>query len=193
MSEPRNLDCIKVFRNSLVQFLKDSSISGVGQNVYAARIERAWPEEEAFIVVGIPSVKFTDGRTSPRFYSANADVYVDIFASAFGNLIPTRGNADSMADFLNDTAKTVCELVEPCKNSKGPFNGSVKRCVLKSFTNNLSEQDMIRGAMRIVFGIEFAVCVNTSSPADEFLKAENTVKMGDGDGNKQVFVTNVRP
>lgn len=188
----RNLDCIKVFRNSLVSFLKAANLVGVGENVYAARIEKAWPEEDAFIVVGIPNVAFADGRTSPRFYSASADVNIDIFAGALGS-DPERGEAGAMADFLLDTAQRICELLEPSYNAKGPFDGSVKRMVLKSYANNLSEQDMMRGAMRIVFGIEFAVCINHSGPTDEFLKAENSLKMGNGDGNQQDFVTNLRP
>lgn len=193
----RNLDCIKIFRNQLVDFLKDSEIEGIGENVFAARIEKAWPEEEAFIVVAIPQVNFTDGRTSPRFYMANADVTVDIYArDSFGPVPPHKHQAKTtyeMADFLNDTAQKVCELVDPLNGKDGPFAGAVKRIVLKSFTNNLSEQEMVRGAMRIVFGIEFSVCINHTSPADEFLTAKNHLKVGEGEGNQQDFDTNVRP
>ena len=40
---------------------------------------------------------------------------------------------------------------------------------------------------------DFAVTVTYGGPADEFLKAENTLSMGGGSGNKIEFDTNVRP
>ena len=198
----RTLDCIKNLRTEIVKAIKAARITGVGDNVFPARIEKAWPEENAFVCVNVPSVSFSDNRTSPRFYMATADVMIDILANAidFPPAKPNphghkfeRNEPPEIADFLDDTAKAVIELLEPCQNYKGPFGGTVKRCVLKSLTNNLSEREQAVGVTRIVFGVEFAICINHTAPADEFRKAETSLTMGQGEANRQDFETNVRP
>ena len=175
--------------------IKAADIDGIDDNVYSSRMESAWPEEESFVVVYVPSVSYDDGRSNPRFYKAKATVYVDVYSRSYLN--SEGGNVDGMsevADFLDDTAKAVVEALQPIERRVGPYNGLIKRFVLKSWANNLSEKgETERGSMRITFEAEFAVTVTYGGPADEFLKAENTLSMGSGSGNKIEFDTNVRP
>ena len=175
--------------------IKAANIDGIGDNVYSSRMESAWPEESAFAAVYVTSVSFDDGRTNPRFYKANATVYVDVYSRSYLN--SEGGNVDGMsevADFLDDTAKAVVEALQPIERRVGPYNGLVKRFVLKSWANNLSEKgETERGSMRITFEADFAVTVTYGGPADDFLKAKNTLSMGSGSGNKIEFDTNVRP
>lgn len=179
----------------MVAAIKAADIDGIGENVYSSRMESAWPEESAFAAVYVPSVSFDDSRTSPRFYKANATVYVDVYSRSYLN--SEGGNIDGMsevADFLDDTAKAVVEALQPIERRVGPYNGLIKRFVLKSWANDLSERgEAERGSMRITFEADFAVTVTYGGPADDFLKAENTLSMGSGAGNKIEFDTNVRP
>lgn len=173
--------------------IKAADIDGIGDNVYSSRMESAWPEESAYAVVYVPSVSFDDGRTNPRFYKANAIVYVDVYSRSYLN--SEGGDVDGMsevADFLDDTAKAVVEALQPIERREGPYNGLVKRFVLKSWANNLSEKgEAERGSMRITFEADFAVTVTYGGPADEFLKAENTLSMGDGLKDKVDFDTDL--
>ena len=191
----RTLECVKDLRESVVASIKAANIDGIGDNVYSSRMESAWPEESAFAAVYVPSGNFEDGRTNPRFYKANATVYVDVYSRSYLN--SEGGDIDGMsevADFLDDTAKAVVEALQPIERRVGPYNGLIKRFVLKSWANNLSEKgEAERGSMRITFEADFAVTVTYGGPADDFLKAENTLSMGSGAGNKIEFDTNVRP
>lgn len=191
----RTLECVKDLRSSVVASIKAANIDGIGDNVYSSRMESAWPEESAFAAVYVPSVSFDDGRTNPRFYKANATVYVDVYSRSYLN--SEGGDIDGMsevADFLDDTAKAVVEALQPIERRVGPYNGLVKRFVLKSWANNLSEKgETERGSMRITFEAVFSVTVTYGGPADDFLKAENALSMGSGSGNKIEFDTNVRP
>lgn len=69
----------------------------------------------------------------------------------------------------------------------------VKRFVLTSFDNNLSEAgETFRGSVRVRFSAEFSVCVTNGGAEDEFITAKNTMKMGDGNESTQKFDTKVR-
>lgn len=192
----RTLDCIKEFRNNVVSSLVTANISGIGANVTSSRIEAAWPEEEGYAVVTLPNVEFDDKRTSPRFYYAQADLYVDVYARAFVSGDTALTGRDSMKDvndFLDDTAKSIIETLQPIEKSAGPYNGLVKRFVLRSMSNNLSEKgESDRGTMRITWRVEFAVCFTYGGPVDNFVKAENTLKMGPGEKDKMEFDTVVQ-
>lgn len=190
----RTLDCVKVLRASVVTALKTANIDGIGENVYSSRMESAWPEESAYVAVYVPSVDFDDGRSSPRFYRAQATVHVDVYARSCLN---AEGGAlegmSDVADFLDDAAKAVVEALQPIERREGPYNGLVKRFVLKSWANNLSEKgEAERGSMRIAFEADFAFAVTYGGPSDDFLKAENMLSMGNGAGNKMEFDTDVR-
>lgn len=172
----RTLACIKEFRNRVVSSLIDANIEGVGGNVSSSRTESAWPEEESFICVYLPSVNFDDKRTSPRFYMAEGSLYVDIYARAYmnGDDVDGRESASDVNDFLDDTVKAVVETLSPIEKREGPYNGLVKRFVLKSIDNNLSQKgETERGSARIAFNVEFAACVTYGGPEDDFLKAKN--------------------
>lgn len=188
MENVRRLDCIKEFRKAVVNTLRLTDIAGIGEDVFEARQERAWPEEKGFIVVYTPSLNFDDGRTSPRFYQVSGQVYVDIYcAASSGDRIV------DVNDFLDDTMMKVCEALQPVEKRVGPYNGLVKRFVLKSCDNNLSSSGEVdRGSMRITFEVTYAICVTYGGPEDEFLTARNSLRMGDGAANRQDFDTKVR-
>ena len=192
----RTLACIKEFRNSVVSSLVSANISGIGTNVTSSRVENAWPEEEGFACVYLPTVNFDDKRTSPRFYTAVGEMYIDVYARAFINGDTALAGRDSMADvndFLDDTAKAIIEALQPVEKREGPYNGLVKRFVLKSINNNLSEKgESERGSVRITWNVEFAACVTYGGPADLFCKAENTLKMGSTPQNTVEFDTVVQ-
>lgn len=193
----RDLSCIKQFRNGLVQTIKNANIANIGSSVYSSKVSKVWNSDEAVVIVSIPNVTFNDGRTSPRFYTASCEVYVDIFARGYlcdeDNALDV-DDEEEMVDFLDNTAKAICEAIEPCQKSVGPLNGLVKRFVLKGFTNNVSEKsETDRAAMRITFGCEFAFNIAIGGSAlSEFEKAKNTLKNG-VDGQPMEFVTNLRP
>lgn len=175
--------------------LVTANISGIGANVFSSRIENAWPEEESFACVYLPSVDFDDGRTSPRYYMAKGTMQIDVYARAY---VPGDGatGLNTMADvndFLDDAAQHIVEALSPIEKREGPFNGLVKRFVLKSISNNLSEKgETERGSVSITWGVEFTACVTYGGPADLFCKAENTLTMGGNAKNKMEFDTVVQ-
>lgn len=190
----RTLDCIKTLRASVVQTLKTADIPGIGQNVFSARQERAWPEESGFICVYTPETNFDDKRTSPRFYYVTGDLVIDVYGRGAVDDSNDQSEIYDVNDFLDDVAKAVAEALQPIERRVGPYSGLVKRLVLKSIANNLSSAgEADRGNQRMVFGIEYAVTITVGGPADDFLKAKNTLSMGSGAGNKIEFDTNVRP
>ena len=183
---PRTLDCIKELRANVVKALKDANINGIGNAVFPSRIKRAWPEESAFISVYTPRTDFDDKRTSPRFYFAVGELDVDIYA---------RVGSENPRDPSNifDTSKAVVTALQPIESRKGPYGGLVKRLVFKSFSNNLSALgERERGSQRIVFQVEYAVNITVGGPVDNFVKAENTLKMGPGEKDKMEFDTVVQ-
>lgn len=195
-SNTRSLSCIKDFRNNVVTSLVTANIAGIGSNVTSSRMENAWPEEEGFACVYLPTVTFDDKRTSPRFYSAVGELYVDVYARAFINGDTALTGRDSMKDvndFLDDTAKAIVEALQPIEKREGPYNGLVKRFVLKSMNNNLSEKgESERGSVRIAWNVEFAACVTYGAPKDDFIKAETTLTMGGNAKNRMDFETVVQ-
>ena len=74
----RTLNCIKVFRHAVVETLKTANIPGISSNVSASREMKAWPEEESYIIVNVPSIEFNDKGTNPRFYFSKAELIIDI-------------------------------------------------------------------------------------------------------------------
>lgn len=190
----RTLDCIKELRANIVQALKSANINGIGQNVFSARKEKAWPEESGFICVYTPTTNFDDKRTSPRFYFVTGDVYVDVYGKgATENPDDDSSEVYDVNDFLDDVSKDVVDALQPIERRVGPFSGLVKRLVVKSFSNNLSNAgETERGSNRIVFNVEYAVTITTGGPADLFCKAENTLTMGGNAKNKMEFDTVVQ-
>lgn len=189
----RSLDCIKELRSNIVQALKAADIDGIGQNVFSARQEKAWPEESGFICVYTPNTNFDDKRTSPRFYFASGDVYVDIYGR--GSTIENNDSPEvyDVNDFLDDVSKAVVEALQPLERRVGPYSGLVKRIVVKSFSNNLSSNgETERGSQRIVFSVEYAVTIMTTGAADLFCSAKTTLSMGSGAKNKMEFETAVQ-
>lgn len=179
----RTLDAIRLFRHAVVDLLKTANIDGIGNNVFEARMENAWPEETGLLVVYTSSTEFDDKRTSPRFYSADTTVEIDVVS---------QGEEDSTNDFLDNVSKAIVEALQPVEKRVGPFNGTVKRFVLKSFRNSLSGKGEIdRGTQRITFSAEWTCCVTNGGPTDNFLTGKTKITMGDGEGNEQEFETKV--
>lgn len=189
----RDLSCIWGLKNKVVSMIKDLNISGLGTNVYANRVSKIWPDEETLCLVNIPNVDFKDNRSSPRFYIATGDLNVDVYSRSYLTEQDNYGEAETtseISDFIDTVGKSIIECLD--LNVKAGPKGDVTRFFLKSMSNDLSENEAARGFCRIVFGFEISLVINYSSPADEFLKAKNSLRMGSGTGNRQDFVTNVR-
>ena len=190
----RKLSCIKDFKNDIVSKLKTLNITGLGTNVYANRVTKILPGEESACIVNIPNVTFADNRSSPRFYVATGDVLIFVYGRSYyddeGNTLEL-DDASSVNDSIEDIARQIIEYLDT--NIKVGRGQDVNRFYLKSMSNNLSEKECVRGVCAITFGFEFSIVNNWSYPADDFLKAENVLTAGEGDGNRQEFVTNVRP
>ena len=188
----RTLDCIKELRSNVVQTLKSANIDGIGQNVFSARQERAWPEESGFICVYTPSTNFDDKRTSPRVYYASGDLIIDVYGRGSVDLPDDDSEIYDVNNFLDNVSKAVVAALQPIEKSAGPYSGLVKRIVLKSFVNNLSSMgETDRGSQRITFAVEYSVVVTYGGSVDEFLKAKNTLSMGDGLKDKVDFNTDL--
>lgn len=193
-TDVRDLSCIRDFKNDIVSKLKTLNITGLGQNVFANRVSKVWPEEETCCIVNIPESKFEDNRSSPRFYIASGDVIIAVYGRSFfddeGNAVCIEDESD-VCDLIEDVARQIVEYLET--NVEVGRGKEVNRFYLKSMANNFSVKDAVRGACVMTFGFEFSVVINWTAPTDEFLKAKNTLTAGEGAGNKQEFTTNVRP
>lgn len=184
----RTLSAIKLLRHAVVDAIKSADIEGIGDNVFEARKENAWPEEGCFVVVYTDSSKFDDKRTSPKTYFSSTDVTVDVVCQGLDDA------DESLNDKLDDLTIALINVLQPPMPKEGFFGGLTKRFVLTSIDNNLSEAgEMNRGCQRIVFNTEFNVTITQGGPSDDFLKSKNSIAMGEGEENTQSFVTDMRP
>jgi hypothetical protein len=190
----RTLNCIKDFRHAVVDSLKTANLSGIGRNVSASREMKAWPEEESFIIVNVPNIDFDDKSTSPRFYYAKSELYIDIYARSFLNDESNVDGVESISDlndFLDDTMHAVAAVVEPCPFWNGPYQGLVSKCVLRSYSNNLSvRSETSRGSARMTFEVSFTAKIDRSAATRDFLRANNSIKTG---SQSMDFTTVLRP
>lgn len=190
----RTLNCIKDFRHAVVNSLKAAELPGIGQNVSASREMKAWPDEESFIIVNVPDIDFDDKNTSPRFYFCKSELRIDIYSRCFlsgeNNVEGVESIAD-LNDFLDDTMHAVAAVIEPCPYWKGPYNGLVSRCVLRSYVNNLSvRSDTTRGAATITFEVSFTAKIDRTAATKDWLRANNTIQTG---SQSIDFTTELRP
>lgn len=190
----RTLNCIKDFRHAVVNSLKAAELPGIGQNVSASREMKAWPDEESFIIVNVPDIDFDDKNTSPRFYFCKSELRIDIYSRCFLSGENNVKGVDSIADlndFLDDTMHAVAAVIEPCPYWKGPYNGLVSRCVLRSYVNNLSvRSDATRGAATITFEVSFTAKIDRTAATKDWLRANNTIQTG---SQSIDFTTELRP
>ena len=190
----RTLNCIKDFRHAVVNSLKAAELPGIGQNVSASREMKAWPDEESFIIVNVPDINFDDKNTSPRFYFCKSELRIDIYSRCFLSDENNVEGVDSIADlndFLDDTMHAVAAVIEPCPYWKGPYNGLVSRCVLRSYVNNLSvRSDTTRGAATITFEVSFTAKIDRTAATKDWFRANNTIKTG---SQSMDFTTVLRP
>lgn len=190
----RTLNCIKDFRHAVVNSLKAAELPGIGQNVSASREMKAWPDEESFIIVNVPDIDFDDKNTSPRFYFCKSELRIDIYSRCFLSGENNVDGVDSIADlndFLDDTMHAVAAVIEPCPYWKGPYNGLVSRCVLRSYVNNLSvRSDTTRGSATITFEVSFTAKIDRTAATKDWLRANNTIQTG---SQSMDFQTVLRP
>lgn len=190
----RTLNCIKDFRHAVVNSLKAAELPGIGRNVSASREMKAWPDEESFIIVNVPDIDFDDKNTSPRFYFCKSELRIDIYSRCFLSGENNVEGVDSIADlndFLDDTMHAVAAVIEPCPYWKGPYNGLVSRCVLRSYVNNLSvRSDTTRGAATITFEVSFTAKIDRTAATKDWLRANNTIQTG---SQSIDFTTELRP
>lgn len=190
----RTLNCIKDFRHAVVNSLKAAELPGIGLNVSASREMKAWPDEESFIIVNVPDIDFDDKNTSPRFYFCKSELRIDIYSRCFLSGENNVDGVDSIADlndFLDDTMHAVAAVIEPCPYWKGPYNGLVSRCVLRSYVNNLSvRSDTTRGAATITFEVSFTAKIDRTAATKDWLRANNTIQTG---SQSIDFTTELRP
>lgn len=190
----RTLNCIKDFRHAVVNSLKAAELPGIGLNVSASREMKAWPDEESFIIVNVPDIDFDDKNTSPRFYFCKSELRIDIYSRCFLSGENNVEGVDSIADlndFLDDTMHAVAAVIEPCPYWKGPYNGLVSRCVLRSYVNNLSvRSDTTRGAATITFEVSFTAKIDRTAATKDWLRANNSIKTG---SQSMDFQTVLRP
>ena len=190
----RTLNCIKDFRHAVVNSLKAAELPGIGRNVSASREMKAWPDEESFIIVNVPDIDFDDKNTSPRFYFCKSELRIDIYSRCFLSGENNVDGVDSIADlndFLDDTMHAVAAVIEPCPYWKGPYNGLVSRCVLRSYVNNLSvRSDTTRGAATITFEVSFTAKIDRTAATKDWLRANNTIQTG---SQSIDFTTELRP
>ena len=194
MTTARTLNCIKAFRHAVVNTLKTADLNGIDSNVSASRKKKAWPEEQSYIIVNVPNIDFDDKATNPRFYYAKSELCIDIYARSFlsdeSNIDGVNSDSD-LNDFLDDTMHAICAVVEPCPYWVGPYGGLVSKCVLKSYSNNLSvRSETERGAARITFEVSFTAKIDRSAATKDFLRANNELKTG---SQSMTFVTELRP
>ena len=190
----RTLKCIKDFRHAVVDSLKSAELSGIGSNVSASREMKAWPEEESFIIVNVPDIDFDDKNTSPRFYFCKSELRIDIYSRCFlsgENNVEGVGSIADLNDFLDDTMHAVAAVIEPCPYWNGPYQGLVSRCVLRSYSNNLSARsEASRGAATLTFEVSFTAKIDRTAATKEFMRANNAVKTG---SQSMDFTTVLRP
>lgn len=191
---PRTLNCIKAFRHAVVDSLKAANLFGIGQNVSASREMKAYPDEESFIIVNVPSIDFDDKSTSPRFYFAKSELRIDIYARSFlddEKNIEGVSSVSDLNDFLDDTMQAVAAVIDPCPYWEGPYQGLVTKCVLRSYVNNLSvRSETTRGAATLTFEVSFTAKIDRSAATKDFLRANNSIKTG---SQSMDFQTVLRP
>ena len=114
----------------------------------------------------------------------------NIFLSDESNLDGVESVSD-LNDFLDDTMHAVAAVVEPCPYWVGPYNGIVSKCVLRSYSNNLSERsETSRGWARLTFEVSFTAKIDRTAATKDFLRANNELKNG---SQSMTFVTELRP
>ena len=180
----RTLAAIKQLRHAVIDAIVNAEITGIGNNVFEARTDNAWPEESSFAVVYTNNFDFDDQRTSPKVYKCSGNVVVEVYVQDVDQ---------TTNDKLDDLSVAVVDVLQPMMPKEGFFGGLTKRFVLKSIDNNLtSTGEMNRGCQQITFLTEFNVTLPVGGPTDEFLMANNTLKAGEGAGNKMDFTTTMR-
>lgn len=180
----RTLSAIKELRHAVIDTIVNAEIPHIGDNVFEARRESVWPEEGMIAVVYTDSFTLDDQRTSPKDYKINGTVLVDVICQS---------ERDTVNDDLDDATAAIIEVLQPMMPKIGFFGGITKRFVVTGIENNLSENgEMNRGLQRITFATEFHVTMPVGGPTDDFLKANSTIKVGNGEGNKQKFTTIVQ-
>lgn len=190
----RKYTCVADLKNAIVTAIKGQNFTGLGTNVFANRVSKIWPDEETVCIVNVPNVDYEENRTAPRFYIAKGDMFIDVYSRAFVTDYDHTNNAESasaLSDFVDGLCGKIVEYLET--HVKVGRNQNVNRFFLKATSNNITEGETERVMCRIVYGFEFSIVFNWTAPTDEFLLAENSLRAGDGSGNRVDFDTHLRP
>lgn len=73
-----SISTVKRIRERIVQLLRESEIQLVGDKVYDARTENAWPTEGVFVIVSSGRSDFDDRGTSPVNYKVETEINIDV-------------------------------------------------------------------------------------------------------------------
>lgn len=191
----RYLDCIKNYRNALVNQIKTANIDGIGDAVFPFRVQKSFPEERSYVVVDYDRADFSVLNIAPKSYMMTASVKIGIYTR--GYLTGESENPDfstvaDLADYLDDLVRSVLEVVEPCRKRVGPFNGLVKNCDLAGIQYGVSDDsEATRAGALITLSVSGEVEIPLSNNLETFTRATSTIRADEGDGNVQEFETEI--
>ena len=135
----RQFGCIKAFRDDVVAKIKALNIQNLGTSVYADRVSKICPDEDAVCIVTTNNVSFKDNRSSPRFYIAEGDLVVLVYGRSFYDGETSGMSSDGdVFDFLYDAAENIIEELEtkqmewPRTTGHKPFNLKLATDIIKT-------------------------------------------------------------
>lgn len=69
---------LRALRLAVCDYLKAANLPFIGEDVFASRSEKAWPQEKAFLVVYVQDSSFDSQDTQPEIYKVETDVVIDV-------------------------------------------------------------------------------------------------------------------
>jgi len=191
----RYLDCIKNYRNALVNQIKTANIDGIGDAVFPFRVQKSFPEERSYVVVDYDRADFSVLNIAPKSYMMRASVKIGIYTRGYltgESENPSFSTVAALADYLDDLVQAVLEVVEPCTKRVGPFNGTVKNCDLAGIQYGVSDDsEATRAGALITLSVSGEVEIPLSNNLETFTRATSTIRADEGDGNVQEFETEI--
>ena len=191
----RYLDCIKNYRNALVNQIKTANIDGIGDAVFPFRVQKSFPEERSYVVVDYDRADFSVLNIAPKSYMMRASVKIGIYTRGYltgESENPSFSTVAALADYLDDLVQAVLEVVEPCNKRVGPFSGTVKNCDLAGIQYGVSDDsEATRAGALITLSVSGEVEIPLSNNLETFTRATSTIRADEGDGNVQEFETEI--
>lgn len=191
----RYLDCIKNYRNALVNQIKTANIDGIGDAVFPFRVQKSFPEERSYVVVDYDRADFSVLNIAPKSYMMRASVKIGIYTRGYltgESENPSFSTVAALADYLDNLVQAVLEVVEPCNKRVGPFSGTVKNCDLAGIQYGVSDDsEATRAGALITLSVSGEVEIPLSNNLETFTRATSTIRADEGDGNVQEFETEI--